>query len=72
MKKKIVTWRICNLASIHQPTIQMTNTWILPLKISFDAQNIKEQKIAAHWPGGVALPLTGQACSQEQSLLDRT
>ena len=45
---------------------------ILPIKVSFDVQNIKEQKIAAHWPGGVVLPLTSQACSQEQSLLDRT
>ena len=45
---------------------------ILPIKVSFDVQNIKEQKIANHWPGGVVLPLTSQACSQEQSLLDRT
>ena len=45
---------------------------ILPIKVSFDGQNIKEQKIANHWPGGVVLPLTSQACSQEQSLLDRT
>ena len=45
---------------------------ILPIKVSFDVQNTKEQKIAAHWPGGVVLPLTSQACSREQSLLDRT
>ena len=63
-KKEKVTWHICNLS--------FTTNKILPIKVSFDVQNIKEQKIANHWPGGVVLPLTSQACSQEQSLLDRT
>ena len=44
---------------------------ILPIKVSFDVQNIK-LTTGLHWPGGVVLPLTSQACSQEQSLLDRT
>ena len=61
-KKENVTWHICNHSLPNR---------ILPIKVSFDVQNIK-LTTGLHWPGGVVLPLTSQACLQEQSLLDRT